>query len=86
VLAAWPQFFIFLLSTAMIKLTRLNKSEFYLNPDLIKSIEETPDTIIKLTNDDHVLVLEKAEEVIDKIVAFRVRILQQSRHGIDTGE
>lgn len=35
---------------------------------------------------DHVLVLEKAEEVIDKIVAFRVRILQQSRHGIDTGE
>ena len=70
----------------MIKLTRLNKSEFYLNPDLIKIIEETPDTIIKLTNDDHVLVLEKAAEVIEKIVAFRVRILQQSRHGIDTGE
>jgi len=63
----------------MIKLTRLNGSEFYLNPDLIKSIEETPDTIITLMNDDRFLVREKAEEVIDKIVAFRVRVLQQSR-------
>jgi flagellar protein FlbD len=69
----------------MIKLTRLNKSEFYLNPDLIKSIEETPDTIIKLVNDDHVLVLENAEAVINEIVAFRVRILQQSRQDMLTG-
>lgn len=68
----------------MIQLTRLNKSVFYLNPDLIKSIEETPDTIIKLTNEDHVLVLEKAEEVVDRIVAYRVRILRQSRQGIET--
>lgn len=63
----------------MIKLTRLNKSEFYLNPDLIKSIEEIPDTIIKLINDDDFLVREKAEVVIDKIVAFRVKVLQLSR-------
>jgi flagellar protein FlbD len=66
----------------MIKLTRLNQSAFYLNPDLIKSIEETPDTIIKLINDDHVLVVEKAEEIVDRIVEFRVRILQQSRQDI----
>ena len=66
----------------MIKLTRLNKSEFYLNPDLIKSIEETPDTIIKLINDDHFLVREKAEVVIDRIVAFRVKILQLSRQNL----
>lgn len=68
----------------MIKLTRLNQSVFYLNPDLIKSVEETPDTIIKLTNDDHVLVLEKAEEIVDLIVAYRVRILRQSRQGVET--
>lgn len=66
-------------SAVMIKLTRLNKSEFYLNPDLIKSIEEIPDTIIKLINDDDFLVREKAEVVIDKIVAFRVKVLQLSR-------
>jgi flagellar protein FlbD len=71
------------LAATMIKLTRLNRSEFYLNPDLIKSIEETPDTIIKLINDDHVLVREKAEEIIEKIVTYRVRILQQSRQSLD---
>jgi flagellar protein FlbD len=63
----------------MIKLTRLNNSEFYLNPDLIKNIEETPDTIIELINTDHLLVREKAEVIISKIVAYRVRIIQQSR-------
>lgn len=60
----------------MIKLTRLNGSELYLNPDLFKAMEETPDTIIRLVNDDHYLVQERAEEVIDKIVAYRVRIIQ----------
>jgi flagellar protein FlbD len=63
----------------MIKLTRLNQMEFYLNPDLIKSIEEKPDTTIKLVNDDNILVCEKAVEVVDRIVAFRVRVLRESR-------
>jgi len=72
-------FFISLRSAAMIKLTRLNNSTIYLNPDLIKSIEETPDTIISLVNDDHYLVREKTEEIIDKIVSYRVRVIHQSR-------
>lgn len=71
--------YISLRSAAMIKLTRLNNSTIYLNPDLIKSIEETPDTIISLVNDDHYLVREKTEEIIDKIVSYRVRIIHQSR-------
>jgi flagellar protein FlbD len=66
----------------MIKLTRLNNSTVYLNPDLIKSIEETPDTVIRLVNDDHYLVQEKTEEIIDKIVAYRVRILHLSRQNL----
>ena len=63
----------------MIKLTRFNKSELYLNPDLVKTIEETPDTVITLINDDHYLVREGAEEVVERIVDYRVRILRQSR-------
>jgi len=66
----------------MIKLTRINHSEFYLNPDLIKGIEQTPDTIITLINGDHVLVREKAEEIIDKIIDFRVRVIHQSRQDV----
>lgn len=66
----------------MIKLTRLNHSEFYLNPDLIKAIEQTPDTIITLVNDDHILVREQTEEIIDRIVDFRVRILRLARQNM----
>ncbi len=61
----------------MIKLTRLNKKEIYLNPDLMKSIEETPDTVIGLVNGDHYLVREKASEIIGKIIEFRVTILNR---------
>ena len=66
----------------MIKLTRLNHSEFYLNPDLIKAIEQTPDTIITLVNDDHILVREQMEEIIDRIVDFRVSILRLARQNV----
>jgi Uncharacterized protein, possibly involved in motility len=70
----------------MIKLTKLNKSEWYLNPDLIKSIEETPDTIIELINADHILVREKPMEILDKIVAYRALILRLSRQQADVGD
>jgi len=63
----------------MIKLTKLNYSEFHLNPDLIKSIEQTPDTIIVMLNDDHIIVQEKPEEIIDKIMDYRIRLLRLSR-------
>lgn len=62
----------------MIPLTRLNSSRIFLNPDQIKRIEETPDTIVTLVNDDHYLVRESAAEVIDRIVAYRVRIIRES--------
>jgi flagellar protein FlbD len=63
----------------MIPLTRLNGSPLYLNPDLMKSIEENPDTTIELLNGDRILVRETAEEIVDRIVAYRVRIVQQSQ-------
>lgn len=62
----------------MIQLTRLNSKVIYLNPDLIKSIEETPDTVICLTNGDHCLVLEKASEIVEKIIDYRVEILRMA--------
>lgn len=60
----------------MIKLTRLNGSELYLNQDLIKSIEEKPDTTIELINGDRILVREQPAEIIDRIIAFRLRIVR----------
>ena len=62
----------------MILLTRLDKQSFFINPDHIVSIEETPDTVITLLNGHHFIVFERASDIISKIVAFRIRILRRS--------
>ena len=53
----------------MIRLTRLNKQPFWLNTRLIETIESVPDTKINLRDDKFILVLETAEQVVDKILA-----------------
>lgn len=58
----------------MIILTRLNKSEFMLNPDLILTVEATPDTVITLSNDEKLIVTESPENIVERIIAFRRRI------------
>ena len=62
----------------MIKLTRLNGSEMYINPGLIELIEELPDTHITLTNGNRYIVLEPARIVVERIVAFTARTLSRS--------
>lgn len=59
----------------MIKLTRLNGVPFYLNPDLIEHIDATPDTVVSLTSGPKFLVSETAEEVCEKVFAFRRSVL-----------
>lgn len=58
----------------MIRLTRLNHVPLILNSDLIEHIDMTPDTVVTLTSGQKFMVLESADEVVDKVVAFR-RIL-----------
>jgi len=60
----------------MIKVTRVNKVEqFYVNADKIEFIEETPDTILSLESGKKVMVMESAEEVLTRIIAYRRRVL-----------
>jgi flagellar protein FlbD len=61
----------------MIKLTRLDGSEMFLNPDLIEILEEIPDTHITLTNGNKYLFLEPAVVVIERIVSFKARVLRR---------
>ncbi|WP_352419606.1 flagellar FlbD family protein [Proteiniborus sp.] len=55
----------------MIRVSRLNNTEFVLNCELIEYIEETPDTVITLTTGKKVVVKESAEEIIKKIIEFK---------------
>ena len=55
----------------MIKVTRLNHVPLFLNSDLIEHIDMTPDTVISLTNGQKFMVLESADDVVEKVVTFR---------------
>ena len=58
----------------MIRLKRLNKSEIVINSDLIQYIEETPDSVITMTNGHKVVVADSAEVIIQKVIEFRKKI------------
>ncbi len=59
----------------MIRLTRLNNTSLAVNCDLIKFVENAPDTVITLSTGEKVVVRETLEEIIDRIVEFRRRVL-----------
>jgi flagellar protein FlbD len=63
----------------MIQLTRLNHVPLIVNADLIEHIEVTPDTVVALTTGQKFMVLESAEEVVDKVIQFRKAILSATR-------
>jgi flagellar protein FlbD len=60
----------------VIRLTRLDGSEFYLNADLIEAIEATPDTMLSLTTHKKLIVRESPEEVVERVIAYKQRILR----------
>lgn len=64
----------------MIALTRMDKQLMYINPDHIISIEETPDTVITLFNGNHYIVMERAETIISRVVAFRSRVIRRAQN------
>ena len=58
----------------MIAVTRLNKAPLVINPDLIVFMEETPDTIITLSDGEKIAVQETVSEIIRRVISFRRRI------------
>ncbi|MBX9655098.1 flagellar FlbD family protein [bacterium] len=54
----------------MIQLTRLNGQEFILNAELIKFVEQTPDTVVTLREGERIIVKEPIEEVVKRTVEY----------------
>ncbi len=65
----------------MIKVTRFKSHdhEFVLNAELIETIEETPDTVITLTNGKKLIVEESMDEVVRRVMDYRRAILRNLR-------
>jgi len=55
----------------MILVTRLNGEEIHLNPDLILSLETTPDTVVTMTTGDKFILQESAQEVTARFMDFK---------------
>jgi flagellar protein FlbD len=62
----------------MITVTRLNNISIVVNPELIAFIEETPDTMITLSNGEKLIVKETVSEVIRRILNYRRSIFNPS--------
>jgi len=60
----------------MIHLTRLNNHPLAVNSDLIKFVEQSPDTVLTLVNGEKIVVRESAQEVLERVVHFRRSVLQ----------
>jgi flagellar protein FlbD len=67
----------------MIQLTRLNNARLALNSDLIKYVEEAPDTVITLLNGEKLVVRETTGQVIERVLEFRRAIVSGARKSGD---
>ena len=55
----------------MLWLTRFDGTRFVLNADLVEMMEQTPDTVITLTNGHHLVVREPVENILRQLLSFR---------------
>jgi flagellar protein FlbD len=64
---------------AMIKVTRINNKELVVNAELIEFLEQTPDCIISLTTGKKFAVIDTIDEIVRKVLEYRMKINSQSR-------
>ena len=60
----------------MIRITRLNNTALIVNADMIEFLEATPDTIVTLTTGRKVVAKESVDEIVDRVVDYKRRLLQ----------
>lgn len=58
----------------MIKVTRLNGTEYWLNPHQIEYIELNPDVTLTMLSGKKVVVKDSPDDIIEKIIEYRRRI------------
>ena len=59
----------------VIFITRLNGSKMYINPELIQTVEPTPDTVIILVNNKKFIVKDSPQEIAQRFIEYRRKTL-----------
>jgi flagellar protein FlbD len=67
----------------MIRVTRLNGSELWVNAEMIETVEATPDTVISLSNHTKIVIKESPQDIVEAIVTYRRKIRQENPHVIE---
>jgi flagellar protein FlbD len=55
----------------MVPLSRLNGEKFVLNADFIEMIEETPDTVVTLTSGKKMMVKDRLDDVVKRVIEYK---------------
>jgi flagellar protein FlbD len=55
----------------MIKLNKLNGQNIVVNGDLVEFVEETPDCLITMTTGRKMMVRQKMDEVLERLLEYR---------------
>lgn len=63
----------------LIQLHNISGEVFYLNCDLIYRIDQQFDTVITLTDQKKLIVQEKPEQVVHKVIEYKQEILSNWR-------
>lgn len=53
----------------------MNGAIYFINPELIQIVEATPDTIITLVSNKKLIVKDTPQEIAERIIEYRRRIL-----------
>lgn len=57
----------------MIQVEKMNGEAIFINPDLLRIMELTPDTVLTFSDNSKLIVKTKPQEIIDRIVELRKR-------------
>jgi len=55
----------------MIFITQMNGSKIYINPELIQTVESTPDTVVTLVNNKKMIAKDTAQEIAERFIEYR---------------
>ena len=58
----------------MIEVTKINGTKVLVNPDLIKVVEETPDTVVFFTTGRKIIIKESRQEIKNLVKSYRKEI------------
>ncbi len=61
----------------MIEITKLNGVRILVNPHLLETVEETPDTVLTLTTGKKIIVKESRQEIKNLVKSYRKGIFAE---------